>query len=132
MGAPKGNQYAVGNNGGAPTKYTPEIIQAALDYIEDYDEVHKHAIPSVQGMAIVLKVNESTLWAWGRDETKEFSHILKQCKSKQHFTLINQGLKGEFNSNITKLVLGKHGYHDKQDVEASFAVTIGEKDAGSL
>jgi len=25
------------------------------------------------------------------------------------------GLSGEFNSNIAKLALGKHGYHDKQD-----------------
>ena len=31
-------------------------------------------------------------------------------------TLIAKGLKGEFNASITKLMLTKHGYTDKQDV----------------
>ena len=31
--------------------------------------------------------------------------------------LLNKGIRGEFNSNITTLVLGKHGYHKKVDTE---------------
>ena len=34
------------------------------------------------------------------------------------------GLKGDFNSTITKLVLGKHGYHDKQDVGLTGGVNV--------
>jgi hypothetical protein len=36
--------------------------------------------------------------------------------STQERILVSKGLKGEFNSNIAKLALGKHGYTDKQDV----------------
>ena len=35
----------------------------------------------------------------------------------QRLVLLNKGLTGEFNSNITKLVLGKHGFHDKREVD---------------
>jgi hypothetical protein len=35
-----------------------------------------------------------------------------QVQSK---TLVNNGLNNTFNSAITKLVLGKHGYHEKMD-----------------
>ena len=39
----------------------------------------------------------------------------------QQLTLINGGLNNTFNSAITKLVLGKHGFHDKmeQDISSS-------------
>jgi hypothetical protein len=33
----------------------------------------------------------------------------------QQKTLVNKGLNNTFNSAITKLVLGKHGFHDKMD-----------------
>ena len=37
----------------------------------------------------------------------------------QQLTLLNGGLSNTFNSAITKLVLGKHGYHDKMDQDIS-------------
>lgn len=95
---------------GRPTKYTPELVAKAWDYIDNYAP---HVIPSAIGMSMVLNVDESTLYAWAKDEDKEFSQILAKCKSAQHFTLIEKGLTGDFNSNIVKLVLGKHGYSDK-------------------
>jgi len=32
---------------------------------------------------------------------------------RQEQILLKNGLNNKFNSNITKLVLGKHGYHDR-------------------
>ena len=119
MGGPKGNKHAIGNKGGRPTKYTPEIVQQALDYLEQYNTEHGHAIPSAIGMSIVLKLDESTLYDWAKQEGNEFSKILPRCKKQQEFTLINGGLKSDLNSNIVKLVLGKHGYSDKQHTEHS-------------
>ena len=53
---------------------------------------------------------------WKNDPEKpEFSRILDKIMAKQQQVLINKGLTNEFNSNITKLVLGKHGFHDKVD-----------------
>ena len=57
-----------------------------------------------------------TLYDWEKDENKaEFSKILRRCMDKQQQVLINKGLGKVFDSGLTKLVLGKHGYHDKQD-----------------
>lgn len=97
-----------------PTKYTPELVERALEYIENYQE-YGDAIPSIAGMACELKVAETTLYDWAKKEDNEFSNILAQCKINQQRVLLNGGLSGDMNSNIVKLVLGKHGFHDKQD-----------------
>lgn len=99
---------------GRPTKYCDEIIQQARDYITDYAK-HGHIIPSVVGMAVVLKVSKSTLYDWAGQEGNDFSDILDECMDHQEVKLFNGGLSGDFNASIAKLALGKHGYHDKQD-----------------
>lgn len=119
MGAPKGNQNALGNRGGGEIKYTPERVELAHNYLEDYDTIYNQAIPSVQGIAKVLKVAESTVYKWaGESDKVELSEILSKLKSLQHETLVTKGLKGDFNSTITKLILTKHGYSDKQEIKA--------------
>lgn len=101
---------------GRPTEYTPEVLAIANEYLSNFNTEHNHAIPSVVGLAKVLKKSRECLYNWARDESKkEFSDILDQINTDQELELINRGLDGTFNSNITKLVLGKHGYHDKQD-----------------
>mgnify|MGYP006162671285 CR=1 FL=1 len=65
-----------------------------------------------------MGIARSTLKKWGKDPGKEeFSAILALMKAKQERVLINKGLLGEFNSNIAKLMLGKHGYRNKVQVE---------------
>lgn len=101
---------------GRPTKYTPELIEQTLEYIENYEE-HDDVIPSIAGLSCVVDVSRSTLHDWAtHDDKKEFSDILQKLLSKQEKILFNKGLSGDFNANITKLALGKHGYTDKQDV----------------
>lgn len=98
-----------------PTKYTPELIKESERYLKEYEE-EGDQIPSVSGLAVLLGVRRETLHEWARDEGKaKFSNILGAILAKQENVLINKGLNGEFNSNIAKLVLGKHGYHDKTD-----------------
>ena len=99
---------------GRPTIHTPELEQAAKEYIENYQE-HGHAMPSIVGMSIVLKIAKSTLYDWASQEGNIFSDILDDCMAAQELTLFNNGLNNTFNAAITKLALGKHGYHDKQD-----------------
>lgn len=110
--------------GGRPSKYTPELIEAAKQYIVDYEK-HDHAIPSIAGLAVVLGVSRDTLHTWGNDEEKpEFSDILANLLSRQEQILVSKGLKGDFNSAITKLVLGKHGYSDKTENDNRHTVEI--------
>ena len=104
-----------------PTKWSKELEEQAYDYIRDYGN-HGHMIPSIEGLAMVLDLHRDTLYEWAKDKkTKKFSDILGKILQMQQLTLINGGLSNKFNSAITKLVLGKHGFHDKmeQDISSS-------------
>lgn len=112
---------------GRPTKYTPELLQKAKDYIACYKELtdNEEVIPSHQGLAKHLDISTVCLYEWAKHEDKqEFSNILDQCLREQHLVLINKGLKGDFNSAIVKLALGKHGYSDKQETELSGSLEV--------
>jgi len=100
---------------GRPTKYNKGILEKARHYVNNF-ELLGDVIPSHIGVALACGIRSSTLYDWaGHEDKKEFSEILEEILQKQHQILINSGLTGKFNSNIVKLVLGKHGYHDKSD-----------------
>ena len=103
-----------------PTKYSKEIVEQARAYITDY-EMYGDMIPSIEGMAVHLGLHRDTLYDWAKQKDKGFSDILRLTIQNQERTLLNKGLNNTFNSAITKLVLGKHGYHDKmeQDITSS-------------
>ena len=100
---------------GRPTKYTADSIGIAEEYIDNY-ALHGDTIPQNSGLATALGICVRTLYYWA-EEHDAFLRILDKLKAKQERVLINSGLNGDFNSAIVKLVLGKHGYHDKQDME---------------
>ncbi len=103
---------------GRPSDYNDSILEIANAYLENFETKHSHVIPSVAGLAKVLKKNRDTLYQWAKEEDKkEFSDILRQIVSEQEFTLLNKGLSGDFNPAITKLVLGKHGYSEKNQTD---------------
>lgn len=100
--------------GGRPTKYTPQLLKKANDYLDGGWKQTDSVIPSHVGLALELDITTETLYVWAKEEgKKQFSDILAKILQKQQNTLISKGLSGDFNSNITKLVLGKHGFHDK-------------------
>lgn len=104
---------------GRPTIYSQELLEKAVSYIVRYEE-YGDEIPSNVGLALHLGISQRILNYWANDEDKkDFLHILDCIQSKQQQVLINKGLNGDFNSNICKLVLGKHGFHDKQETELS-------------
>jgi hypothetical protein len=122
--------------GGRPSEYSEEILTKAKEYLdscedetekvvemaneekgyEKYRNKLKVNLPSVAGLAIYLEVARSTVYEWG-EQHKEFSDILEKILAEQEKRLIENGLSGDYNPQIAKLVLGKHGYHDKQDVD---------------
>ena len=118
MAGTKGNKNAVGNAGGRPTEYSPKTLAIARDYADGGWERLGHVVPSVAGLSVVLKVSKETLLNWSKDPEKiEFFGVYRQISSTQEFQLINGGLKGEYNSAIAKMLLAKHGYSDKPEVE---------------
>jgi len=102
---------------GRPTVYSEEIINITSDYIKNHDK-YGDTVPSVAGLSIVLDLNRDTLYDWAKQEDKKvFSDMLKKILSTQENKLINKGLKGEYNASITKLMLAKHGYVEKSEVD---------------
>lgn len=102
---------------GRPTDYSQEIVDMAREYIANYEK-HGDAVPSVVGMCKAIGRAKSTIYDWAKDENKEFSDILAEINELQELVTFNKALKNEYNATIAKLLLGKHGYHDKQDVNA--------------
>jgi hypothetical protein len=119
-----------------PTKLTKALIAKAkkYNYVDDGD-----AIPTVEGFALYLGINRDTVYSWRElpqakgdalqvalaeflEKQKlhqEFSDIVNDLLASQSRLLIHNGLVGNFNANITKLILsGKHGYVEqtKQDL----------------
>ncbi len=107
---------------GRLTKYNDELVGKAKKYLTDY-EYDGSVIPSIEGLSEYIDIARSTIYDWQKQEGKEiFSDILEKILAKQAKLLINSGLKGDFNAAITKLALGKHGYHDKVDSSLSGSV----------
>lgn len=109
---------------GRPTAYKKGMEGKAVAYINGGYEEYGHVIPSIIGLAKVLNVATSTLYNWNEDKDHPFLGILESCKDEQHMVLLNKGLTGDFNSNITKLALGKHGYSEKQETNLTGGLTI--------
>ena len=110
---------------GRPTKMTPALVKKAAEYLSNYSTKHKHAIPSVMGLCKVLKIARTTVYGWANeDDGNVFSDILAEIKSLQELDLTNHGLLGTFNPTITKLILTKHGYSDKQELIAGEGVSF--------
>lgn len=107
------------NMTGRPTEYSEEILTQARDYLSNYKKFGDE-IPSNAGLAVHLGLSRDIIQKWRKEEGKEeFFYILAAIQVKQENVLLNKGLNGDFNSNITKLILGKHGYHEKKDIKAN-------------
>ena len=110
--------------GGRPTKYCDEIIEKARDYVDNY-ESYSHAFPSEIGLSEALGVHKSTIQDWKTHKDKEeFSAILDQINTRQQMIAWDKGLRGEYNANLVKLLLGKHGYSDKVDQNTTATVKV--------
>jgi hypothetical protein len=69
------------------------------------------------GLALHLGIHLSTAKRWSKEPDKgEFKAIFGAVKDAQHKILIDNGLTGEFNSTIAKVILTKHNYTDKQQL----------------
>ena len=101
--------------GGRPTSYNDDIQEQAESYLFDWKE-QGDAIPSIVGLACYLGVSKSTIYLW-RDIHPTFSDTFSRILTYQEKITLNGGIKGDFNSTISKLVLANHGYHDKVDQE---------------
>lgn len=103
---------------GCPTKYSKEKLNISIDYVKNYKE-HGDIVPSVVGLAVLLEVSKKTLYNWAAvPENKDFLHTLEKLSTNQERGLLNGGLSGDLNPQITKMMLYNHGYSDKPREDA--------------
>lgn len=98
---------------GRPPEW-PKHIETAKKYTDGGYVGYGHAIPSIAGLALVLGVERYTIHTWAKN-VDEFKVIVDRLLANQEQALISNGLAGVFNSSITKLILTKHGYSDRQE-----------------
>ena len=152
MGAPKGNQYALGNNGGRPSKYKPEYCDEVIEFFnrDPYEVVmvkddEGNMVPSMdqkgnvvtmpcklptkEGFAISIGVHTETLINW-RNEHKEFFDAIKKAENMQKEILIQNGLMGNYEKTFA-IFTAKNvtDMSDKKEVEVSEKVVDSDKDS---
>lgn len=123
--------------GGRPTEYSQDILTKAKEYLdacEDEEEqqltglsikgteLYKNKLrvnlPSIEGLALYLEISRDTVYDWEKqDDKKEFSYIISSLRAKQAKALIDKGLSGDYNPTIAKVLLTKHGYSNKTEVD---------------
>ncbi|MFZ1468598.1 MAG: terminase small subunit [Paracoccaceae bacterium] len=122
---------------GRPTEYTDDIVLKTNEYIDSCTDEHydwvksestgkvdstswehrvKVKLPTIEGLSLFLKVNRDTIYDWEK-KYENFSDTLKELRSKQAKMLIENGLSGDYNPTIAKLILSSnHGMREKSDV----------------
>lgn len=102
--------------GGRPTLYKEEFCDVTA-YLQKCTKGNK--LPTKTGYALYLKVSKRVTEEWEKKYPK-FMCALREISDNQREKLINQGLKGKYNSTIAKLMLSSnHGMSEKQQIEHS-------------
>lgn len=119
--------------GGRPSKFIPEILKLTKKYIDScedsYDRIvkstgkksvvyeHKYRVklPTLEGLAYFLHINKDTIQDWKKKHA-EFSVLIDDLLAKQAERLVNNGLVGDYNPTIAKVLLTKHGYREGHEV----------------
>jgi hypothetical protein len=100
---------------GRPSKYTAAIQKKADEYLKKLPD--GQIIHSIEGLADHLDIARSTVYKW-RDEIEAFSDTLEAVMRKQAIALINNGLTGDYNSTMTKMMMNvNHGYRERNEVD---------------
>lgn len=102
---------------GRPTKYNDKMLKKAQNYLDTYKE--SMPVPTVVGLAKACGVATNTVYNWVKNghACEKFLRIFTRVEQDQHEELIKHGLLGTFNPAITKMMLTKHGYSDRQEID---------------
>lgn len=142
MAAPKGNKFALGNNGRRKTWETPQELQKDIDAYFDWcdknpmKQYHNSQIDqetkkplvyeierpyTIEGLCVFLECDRLTILNYEKQEGyEEFFNTIKNAKLKIQQNKVERGLTGNAPASVTIFDLkNNHGYKDKQEVEQS-------------
>lgn len=118
--APKGNNYALGNNGGRPPKYesADELAEAVNKYLEDAE------VKTVTGLALALGfASRQSLYDYAQKD--EFSYIIARAKLwiENYYEL---QLLTSNSATGPKFALQQMGWKDSKSIDHSGSVNLFE------
>lgn len=136
------------NKGGRPTKYdqtfcekVDEYLEICQDYNEQvvrqanaekgyemYDNKLKVKLPTFEGFMQFINIASSTFYDW-KNTYPEFSESLEKILIEQKQRLLNNGLSGDYNPTIAKLILSSN--HDMAEKTKTDHTSGGEKINGN-
>ena len=102
---------------GCPTKYNKRIAGKAKEYLRTYKELDE-PIPTLAGLSLFLKLDRETLYRWS-DKYADICGTLRDLKDIQERELLKGSLTGTYNSTIAKLILHKHDYSERKDIDVT-------------
>jgi hypothetical protein len=121
---------------GRPTSYSPEIVKKAKKYLDscideerelgtDERPIYKIRVrlPTIEGLALFIGIHKDTIYEWEKIH-KAFSDVIGDLRAEQAQKLIENGLSGDYNPTIAKVLLAKHGYKDAQEVDQNIKGSI--------
>jgi len=100
---------------GRPTDYNETIPLRTWAYLGEYESLGD-AVPSIAGLAVELGVPRQRIYDWAK-ANEEFQDIIDILLAVQERVLAGGSLKNKLNPTIAKLILTKHGYSDKQELD---------------
>jgi len=122
MAAPKGNKFAIGNNGGAPAMYDkPEDMTPLLEsFVEEHlgtddksGERFLKKMPTITGLALHLGFSDKSS-IYDYEKKNEFAHLIKRARLFVEYGYENQ-LHGR-NPTGAIFVLKNMGWLDESKV----------------
>jgi hypothetical protein len=112
---------------GRPSEYNETFVTKAIEYLAlcTDKEVEKGStdrpiysikvkLPTIEGLAVFLGINKTTVYEWEK-KYPEFSNVIERLRGEQADRLVNNGLSGDYNPTIAKVLLTKHGYREGLD-----------------
>lgn len=104
------------------------VVSGESEKFTAYKEKLKVNLPTIEGLAVYLGIHKDTVYDWEK-KYPEFSDVTNALRGKQAKELINKGLSGDYNPIIAKLLLMKHGYTDKSEIDQTVKGSITFRDA---
>jgi hypothetical protein len=100
-----------------PSKYTPELLEKAQDYLDNWQDLGD-VVPVLCGLYIHCGITRETASQWAKEEDKKpFSDICARVRELQERELLSKGLSRKTDNSLTKLMLMRHGYSEKSEVD---------------
>ena len=116
-----------------PTSYDETLVEKAEAYLREFDlkqseregATSEEVIPTIVGLCRYIERGKTTVYNWiaETDDKKKdaFRDICSGIAELQEVKLVTGGLVGGWNPQVTKMILSKHGYSDKQEIDHSSA-----------